>query len=298
MLGLSILLFFGAYTRDWTESTPTDKTVANQIDNYNRYLRVDVAERLEDYIGGFNASDTNAGFYHILFIENADTLSTPAANKGLLYGKLVNSKCELFYLDEDGDEVQLTTGGDMGGGHVQLLAGMDLLGSATSDITINTNKFTVAGATGNTLVAGTLDAIGVATLGDASLLKTSAAPTTNAMIANKKYVDDHVGHDGDGYVLRDIDGTPTKVYTKYLTGSLDGDDTTLVEHGCSVTKILSLTAAVWDDNQTVYRVLATQAVASANHSYTLVYGSTYVQFRTVGAYLQSNAYRIKIDYYL
>ena len=69
------------------------------------------------------------------------------------------------------------------------------------DVTINTNKFTIDAETGNVVVAGTLDVagaaeiIGVATLGDASLLKTSAAPTTDPMIANKKYVDDtpHTG---------------------------------------------------------------------------------------------------------
>jgi hypothetical protein len=38
-----------------------------------------------------------------------------------------------------------------------------------------------------------LEVVGVATLADGSLLKTSAAPTTDAMIANKKYVDDNVG---------------------------------------------------------------------------------------------------------
>ena len=67
--------------------------------------------------------------------------------------------------------------------------------AVTGAFSVNTNKFTVAAATGNTAIAGTLDVagageiVGVATLGDASLLKTSAAPTTDAMIANKKYVD-------------------------------------------------------------------------------------------------------------
>jgi len=46
------------------------------------------------------------------------------------------------------------------GASVTLGAGADIIGSATSDITINTNKFTVAGATGNTLVAGTLTQTG------------------------------------------------------------------------------------------------------------------------------------------
>jgi hypothetical protein len=39
--------------------------------------------------------------------------------------------------------------------HINLGAGDDLIGSSTSDITINTNKFTVAGDTGNTAIAGT-----------------------------------------------------------------------------------------------------------------------------------------------
>lgn len=41
-------------------------------------------------------------------------------------------------------------------GWVILGAGENLVGSSTSDIIIDTNKFTVAGATGNTLVWGTL----------------------------------------------------------------------------------------------------------------------------------------------
>jgi hypothetical protein len=164
--------------------------MAYQIDDYNRYLRVDTAERLEDYIGGFNAGDSNEGFYHVLFLEKASSPSTPAANKGLLYGKVASSKCELHWMDEDGDEIQLSAGGNFGGCNVELVANKDLIGSSTSDITINTNKFTVAGATGNTVIAGTLGVTGVATLADSSQMASSAAPTADADIANKKYVDD------------------------------------------------------------------------------------------------------------
>lgn len=117
LLGLITALLFG-YTRSWTESTPTDNTVANQIDDFNRYLRVDTAERVETYIAGFNSGDSNEGFYHVLFIENAASLSTPAANKFLLYGKLVDGKCELHGMDEDGDEIQLTSGGISALGHL------------------------------------------------------------------------------------------------------------------------------------------------------------------------------------
>jgi hypothetical protein len=47
--------------------------------------------------------------------------------------------------------------GILSNGNITLGAGDDLVGSATSDITINTNKFTVSGATGDTLIGGKLD---------------------------------------------------------------------------------------------------------------------------------------------
>ena len=65
----------------------------------------------------------------------------------------------------------------------------------TGDFAVNTDKFTITAASGNTLIAGTLDVTGIATLGDTSKLATSGAPAADAQIANKKYVDDtpHTG---------------------------------------------------------------------------------------------------------
>lgn len=134
-------------------------------------------------------------------------IATPAnaANKAWLYSKDVSAVTELHWEDESGNELQMTSGGDLFSsagltvtgtstfnGSITLGAGDDLIGSATSDITFNTNKFTVAGATGNTLVAGTFTSTGVATLGDSSQMATSAAPTVDADLANKKYVDDQI----------------------------------------------------------------------------------------------------------
>ena len=55
--------------------------------------------------------------------------------------------------------------------------------------------------------ASTFESVGVATLADGSLLKTSAAPTTDAMIANKKYVDDQVSGGTDEKVKIDAAAT-------------------------------------------------------------------------------------------
>lgn len=73
-------------------------------------------------------------------------------------------------------------------GSITLGANADLIGSASSDITINTDKFTVAGASGNTVIAGTLST-GVATLAASSVLATSPATADDSTkIATTAYV--------------------------------------------------------------------------------------------------------------
>lgn len=86
---------------------------------------------------------------------------------------------------------------------VTLGAGDDLIGSSTSDITFNTNKFTVAGATGNTGVGGTLDVTGnidpttfETTNGgflDEDNMASDAANKVSSQQSIKKYVDDNIG---------------------------------------------------------------------------------------------------------
>ncbi len=63
-----------------------------------------------------------------------------------------------------------------------------LTGGGVTALNINKNQNFDFQA-GNLVTTGTLGS-GLATIGDGSLLATSAAPTTDAMIANKKYVDD------------------------------------------------------------------------------------------------------------
>ena len=63
---------------------------------------------------------------------------------------------------------------------------------STGDFTVGANKVVVTAANGNTAIAGTLGVTGIATLAKGSLLASSDPPTTNPMIANKKYVDDIV----------------------------------------------------------------------------------------------------------
>lgn len=191
LFGIFLCAITFGYSRNWIESTPVDTTVANLIDDYNRYLRVDAAERLEDYIAGFNSGDSNAGFYHILFIENAASLSTPAADKGLLYGKLIDSKCELVWLDEDGDEKQITSGG------VLKIASGDFDANAIDedDIELSNDSWLKAknnagDGDANLIKLNTSDVPVVAT--DAELQTAIDANDNDNAITDKKYVDDQI----------------------------------------------------------------------------------------------------------
>ncbi len=95
---------------------------------------------------------------------------SPASAYGLTVTQSANAAANRVVIGLDtGDDVQFagitgTTGAFSGlitaNAGITLGADDDLIGSATSDITINTDKFTVAGATGDTLVGGTFDVVG------------------------------------------------------------------------------------------------------------------------------------------
>jgi len=84
------------------------------------------------------------------------------------------------------------------GKHSDITATSLTSAGAISGTTIGGTDITASGAvagataaiTGNATVGGTLGVTGVATVAKGSLLASSDAPTTDAMIANKKYVDD------------------------------------------------------------------------------------------------------------
>jgi len=131
ILGLTIVCLFG-FTRDWDEANPTNSTVANQIDEYNRYLRVDTSDRLENMFYGFIAGENTLSQHcqYLQFYEQA-SVSQPSAGYGRLYTKAVGGKCELFWQDEDADEPQLTSGGKWNG--AVLLAASIPSGSYAAD---------------------------------------------------------------------------------------------------------------------------------------------------------------------
>ncbi len=103
-----------AFTRTWNaayEAQPADTENISLGASRIRNLKEDIQERLE--VDHFHAGDTQDGEHKKLTF--GAPIATPAnvANKAFLYGKDVSSKIELFYLDEDGNEVQLTGAGSI-----------------------------------------------------------------------------------------------------------------------------------------------------------------------------------------
>ena len=114
-------------------------------------------------------------------------------------------------------------------------------------------------------------------------------------------IGDTVQHDAEGgYSNCDVNGTKTKVYTKYFTGTLDADASTNVGHGVAsgLTKILSVTVAAFADNVNTNVVSDFTIGAFATTSLSYTYDGTNVIIGSVGTNIQGNAYYIRVDYIL
>jgi len=108
-------------------------------------------------------------------------------------------------------------------------------------------------------------------------------------------------HDSEGsFINADVNGTKTRVYTKYFTGTLDSDSATAVAHGVASggTKILSAAIFAWNGNTSQFSVNEYNRGAISNDSFNADIGSANVNFTNVGVNLQGEIYRIKIEYIL
>lgn len=193
------------HTREWEEKHPDGTEAASLGDDRIVNLKVDLGERLEDLLYGFNISDgtgdeATPGVKVLNFKEQA-SLATPSENQINIASKVGSdgdAKAQLWAKDEDGNERQLTktSGGAL---RLNVKAGDYAADSIDQDdIRLANNAYLTGRNQANTAdvnivkvnTSNEIELGAVTKLPDTSKLATSGAPTADAQLANKKYVDD------------------------------------------------------------------------------------------------------------
>lgn len=106
-----------------------------------------------------------------------------------------------------------------------------------------------------------------------------------------------ISHTTTGYNKFDINGTGTKVLTKYFTGILDADAETSVAHGITgIDNILSLTVSCYHSSAAHYYSNAVHDTDSTDDTFSARYDGTNVIIAGVGSEFQGQKYKIRIDY--
>ena len=104
--------------------------------------------------------------------------------------------------------------------------------------------------------------------------------------------------DGTHAIKWPVNGTGTRIFTKYFTGTTDADSQTLVAHGIAVglTKILHVSGGIVTSSGVSMLVDDYASTDVTDRGFALSFDNTNVAFSGVKANQQSKAYIIKIDY--
>ena len=209
------------HTKTWDESKPAGSRAKSLGDDDIREFKVEERERqaIDHKRYADESAYTDVGTHKkVTLTEIQAAAPTAYSNCGYLYLKDVSSVVELFWEDESGNEIQITTGGKILGDNVRLsndtyLTAVDAAGTGTV----------------NLIKAGRNEAddTDVAILPDLVRAATNAAPTEDTQLVNKKYVDDNA------FALTDITGiigawasrSANTVYTEGVDGFVVGSTT-------------------------------------------------------------------------
>ena len=102
---------------------------------------------------------------------------------------------------------------------------------------------------------------------------------------------------GEYYMYMDVNGTPTKVYSKIITGTLDADASTNFAHGVGdIDKIYCVSAVIFDNANSVYHSEDYRGPAPDTLSWQLSFNASIIIIDLVGADSQGQKYRVRIDY--
>lgn len=127
--------------------------------------------------------------------------------------------------------------------------------------------------------------------------------TTNILYALIDHADPTI--DGGWYAVNgdyrtvSVDGTATKVFTKYFTGTTDNDSQTNIAHGISgIDNILHVSGAIFNLNTSLYGV-SDYKVANAesvNNAFQINWDGTNILLASVFSNYRSQKYRVKVEY--
>ena len=218
-----------AHSDDWNaafEALPTNDNYGYELDNYLRTVWRAVRERMEiDHYWKATSSQADDGKHKKITLPVLAAAPTEIASGGIIYTKDVSTKAELFYVDEDGDEVQLTSGGAT----AVIPAGTKMLfyaDAAPTGWTIQNTLddkvvFVTKGAAAGGETGGEAHSTGTWTQPDCSLDETEMPPHTHS-VNYQTGVDTRAGSEGGGVLWTGV--------TETVTGSAGGTDGTVVAH--------------------------------------------------------------------
>ena len=181
---LLALLMGTTFTYTYDTATPVGTDAPSTLDDQDRNTKLAIQERVnvDHYwtLTGTQASNAATGEHRKISFYNQIADPTNAADKGWLYMKDVAANTELFWEDEAGNVLQLSSVGTI-----------NISASGINGTLANDTYWTAVDFAGT----GTVDLIkadvnDVAVIPDNSQTATNAAPTSSTGIVNKKYVDD------------------------------------------------------------------------------------------------------------
>jgi hypothetical protein len=166
-----------AFTNEWNEAVPTNENFGFELDDFDRRAATNIRERggvqhktYADETSKTDVWEHKPGECNVVYVGTKASFPTPTSSNGGCYAIATDENKQEYYWSGTAwvkcQEPVLITGD-------QTIAGHKTFGGA---VTING--------------AATLAAISSIKAG--SVMSTSAAPTTDPMIANKKYVDDQI----------------------------------------------------------------------------------------------------------
>jgi len=171
-LYVTSVAFATSFTYTYDVATPVGTDAPSVIDDRIREVKAALQERLNVEhvfdLTGTEVSHANSGKHTDITCDSVTSTGaisgTTITGSGAISGTTITGSGNATIGGTLGVTGATTfTAGVTANGGVTLGAGDDLVGSTTSDINIGSGNFTAAGATGNTVVGGTLTVTGATT---------------------------------------------------------------------------------------------------------------------------------------